>query len=102
MQFDLDLDELAAYRYDEPEPDDFDAFWSRTLEEAGRIPVAAQFAPYDSLLRTVEAFDVTFAGYGGDPIKGWLILPADRSGPSPTIVEYIGYGGGRGEPLEWL
>ncbi|GIF63161.1 acetylxylan esterase [Asanoa ishikariensis] len=103
MQLDLSLDELAAYRYaDEPEPADFDAFWSRTLSEAGRIPVAAEFAPYDALLRTVDTFDVTFAGYGGDPIKGWLILPADRSGPLPTVVEYIGYGGGRGEPLEWL
>ncbi|HEV7711375.1 MAG TPA: acetylxylan esterase [Asanoa sp.] len=102
MEVDLPLDKLAAYRYAEPEPADFDEFWRRTLDEAGGVPVAAEFAPYDALLRTVDTFDVTFAGYGGDPIKGWLILPADRSGPLPTIVEYIGYGGGRGIPLDWL
>ena len=45
---------------------------------------------------------MTFAGYGGQPIKGWLLLPRDRSGPLPCVVEYIGYGGGRGFPTDWL
>jgi cephalosporin-C deacetylase len=53
-------------------------------------------------MRTVECFDVTFNGYGGQPIKGWLLLPAQRSEPLPCVVEYIGYGGGRGFPFEWL
>jgi len=102
VQFDMPLDALVGYRYPEPEPVDFDEFWAGTLKEAARIPVAPVFAPYDALLRTVEAFDVTFAGYGGDPIKAWLILPEQRSGPLPAIVEYLGYGSGRGVPLESL
>ena len=102
MQFDLPLDKLQVYRYPEPEPDDFDGFWSTTLKEAGQFPVDPVFTPYDGELRTVDAFDVTFAGYGGDPIKGWLLLPAGRSGPLPTVVEYLGYGSGRGIPLESL
>jgi cephalosporin-C deacetylase len=41
---------------------------------------------------------VTFAGYGGAPIKGWLHLPANRPAGSrlPVVVQYIGYSGGRG------
>ena len=35
-------------------------------------------------------------------IKGWLMLPKDRKGKLPCVVEYIGYGGGRGFPLDWL
>ncbi len=35
-------------------------------------------------------------GFGGSPIRGWLHLPAGRGGPIPAVVEYIGYGGGRG------
>ena len=50
----------------------------------------------------METFDVTFNGYGGQPIKGWLNLPRDRSGPLPGVVEYIGYGSGRGFVTEWL
>ncbi|WP_436761771.1 acetylxylan esterase [Streptosporangium sp. V21-05] len=101
-QFDLPLEQLRAYRYPGPEPADFDEFWAVTLEEAGRFPLDPVFTRYDGELRTVDAFDVTFAGYGGDPIKGWLILPADRRGPLPTVVEYLGYGSGRGIPLESL
>ncbi len=46
--------------------------------------------------------DVTFAGFGGHPVRAWLTLPAQRSGPLPGVVEFIGYGGGRGLPIDWL
>jgi cephalosporin-C deacetylase len=47
-------------------------------------------------------FDVGFVGFGGTAVAGWLLLPRDRPEPLPCIVEYIGYGGGRGLPHEWL
>ena len=56
----------------------------------------------DSRLETVQAADVTFSGFDGQPIKAWLLWPAGRPGPLPAIVEYIGYGGGRGRPVDWL
>jgi cephalosporin-C deacetylase len=56
----------------------------------------------DTPLQTIDAFDVTYAGYGGQPIKGWLLLPHQRQGRLPCVVEYIGYGGGRGFPIDWL
>jgi len=58
--------------------------------------------PVESDLRTLEAIDVRFSGYGGQPVRAWLLLPAHRSDPLPTIVEFLGYGGGRGSPLDWL
>ena len=45
---------------------------------------------------------MTFAGHGGDPIKAWLLIPHDLGPEQTMIVEYIGYGGGRGDPLDWL
>ena len=84
------------------EPADFDAFWAQTLAEARRFPLEARFEPVDSGLRLVETFDVTFSGYGGQPIKGWLILPRQRAKLLPCVVEFIGYGGGRGNPIDWL
>ena len=100
--FDMPLDRLREYRPTVEEPADFDAFWAETLAEARRHPLEARFDPADVGLRTVESYDVTFRGYGGQPIKGWLLLPAAREGRLPCVVEYIGYGGGRGFPLDWL
>jgi cephalosporin-C deacetylase len=100
--FDMPLEELETYLPTRDEPSDFDAFWADTLSETRRFPLNAQFTPVDTGLKTVEAFDVTFNGYGGQPIKGWLMLPAARSAPLPCVVEYIGYGGGRGFPINWL
>ena len=62
----------------------------------------ARFEPVDYGLKTVETYDVTFNGYGGQPIKGWFILPCQRSGPLPCVVEYVGYGGGRAFPIDQL
>lgn len=104
MQFDLSLTELEAYYPEVAEPDDFDDFWRGHLDTARTIPVAPIFRPHDNGLSTVETFDVTFAGHGGAPIRGWLTVPRHRTGPLPAIVEYIGYGGGRGlahESLLW-
>jgi cephalosporin-C deacetylase len=100
--FDMPLERLREYRPPVEEPGDFDAFWAGTLAEARRHPLEARFEPADVGLRTVESYDVTFSGYGGQPIRGWLLLPAAREGRLPCVVEYIGYGGGRGFPLDWL
>jgi cephalosporin-C deacetylase len=100
--FDLPLEQLKEYRPPREERPDFDAFWRQTLAEARQFPLHASFQPYDCGLQTVEAFDVTFAGYAGQPIKGWFLMPRQRGGPLPCVVEYIGYGGGRGFPTDWL
>ena len=100
--FDMPLDQLKSYKPERAEPDDFDAFWRDTLEQTRAFALGARFEPYEAGLRTLESFDVTFAGYGGQPIKGWLMLPRQRSGPLPCVVEFIGYGGGRGYPTDWL
>lgn len=100
--FDLPLDQLETYRPQRNEPPDFDAFWAQTLAEARQHPLDLRSEPVDAGLQLIEAFDVTFRGYGGQEIKGWLLLPRQRTAPLPCVVEYIGYGGGRGHPLDWL
>jgi cephalosporin-C deacetylase len=109
MLFDLPLAELRVYKPDREEPADFDAFWAETLADARSHPLAANFEPVDAELATIDVADVTFAGFGGQPIKGWFMAPHDpaaspfaRNGRLPCVVEFIGYGGGRGRPLDWL
>jgi cephalosporin-C deacetylase len=102
MLFDLPLDQLKTYKPERTEPADFDSFWQKTLAEACQHPLDARFEPVETGLKLVEAYDVTFNGYGGQPIKGWFILPKGAKSPLPVIVEYIGYGGGRGLVQDWL
>jgi cephalosporin-C deacetylase len=106
-QFDLSLPELQSYVATVTEPRDFDAFWQSTLREAREHDLAPSFVPVDTGLTTVETFDVEYSGFGGHRIKGWLHLPATalRAGRRlPGVVQYQGYGGGRGlshENLLW-
>jgi cephalosporin-C deacetylase len=100
--FDLPLEELQRYLPPRDEPADFDDFWQRSLAETRQHPLNARFEPVDYGLALIESFDVTFAGYDGQSIKGWLSLPRQRKGELPCVVEYIGYGGGRSFPTDWL
>jgi cephalosporin-C deacetylase len=100
--FDLPLEELIAYRPERVEPADFDEFWRGSIDEAREQRRPTILAPVESHLRTVEPTDVTFSGFGGQPIKAWLLLPRHRDGPLPTVVQFLGYGGGRGTPFDWL
>jgi cephalosporin-C deacetylase len=100
--FDLPYDELVTYKPPRNEPADFDAFWQATLSEARQHPLNPRFVPYDLGLKTLDVYDTAFTGYGGQEIKGWMLLPRQREGKLPCVVEYIGYGGGRGSPLNYL
>lgn len=99
---DLIQPELGAYHSSVEMPGDFSDFWAATIAEARAIGGSVSIVKADTTLRAVEAFDVTFPGFGGHPIKGWLVLPAQRSGRLPLVVQYLGYGGGRGFPHEQL
>ena len=101
-QFDLPLDELTAYRPEREEPSDFDAFWATTLAEARAARSPTTFEPAFPELGGIEVHDVSFSGFGGDRIRAWLLLPRNRTGRLPVVVEYVGYGGGRGLPIHWL
>lgn len=102
---DLTLAELRAYRPTIDVPSDFDDFWSTTLEESRAAAVAhgssttlvAAGTPVTELV--VE--DLTFPGFNGEPIRGWVTRPR-TGGSGATVVQYVGYGGGRGLPHENL
>ncbi|QAY72528.1 acetylxylan esterase [Agromyces protaetiae] len=101
-RFDLAPAELRAYRPEIAEPADFDEFWRTTLAESRALATPPTLTKIDSPLTLVDVYDVKFSGFGGDRVSGWFIVPAGATAPLPTIVEYLGYGGGRGLPHERL
>jgi cephalosporin-C deacetylase len=100
--FDLPLPELEHYRPDLLEPADFDAFWHDTLKEAAQAEALVSARPVANGLRLTESWDVTFRGFGGDPVRAWFSRPAGAREALPAVVEYAGYGRGRGLPHERL
>lgn len=96
---DLPLDELRRFRPEVEEPADFDDFWARTLAEARAAGGEVELRPADTPITELVVEDLAFPGFAGEPIRGWVVRPRG-AGPHPTVVEYLGYGGGRGIPGE--
>ncbi|WP_223214640.1 acetylxylan esterase [Microbacterium ureisolvens] len=84
------------------EPADFDAFWAETLAETRRHPLDVTVEPRPTRLAVIDVFDVTFRGFGGTRIHAWLRIPRGVSGPMPGLVQFFGYGNGRGHALRDL
>lgn len=97
---DMPLADLSLYRPEIEEPADFDTFWATTLNEARSAGAPAQLHPTDSPLTQIIVEDLVFPGYAGEPIRAWVSRPPGMDGPLPAVVEYQGYGGGRGLPEE--
>lgn len=80
-------------------PAGFDDFWRRTLAaDVGRGDPS--FVTVESSLRSIVVEDVTFAGFGGHPVKGWMLTPATGS-PHGTVIQFLGNNTGRGLPEQW-
>ncbi len=101
-RLDLPLADLEVFRPDVREPADFDAFWRTSLAEARRTGGEVSIDRVSTPFTTCDVYDVTYPGFGGDPIRAWLLTPAGAEGPLPTVVEFTGYGSGRGLPSEHL
>ncbi|ROO62360.1 cephalosporin-C deacetylase [Micromonospora sp. Llam0] len=100
--FDLPLPQLATYNPSVVEPADFTTFWKSTLDDAASRDVLLDVRPEPTDLRLLDTWQVTFRGFGGDPVNAWYTRPAGVDTPLPAVVEYLGYGRGRGLPHERL
>jgi len=99
---DQPLDQLQHRQATVAEPTDFAEFWCQTVAEAREYPVAVKLDRVSTSLRAIEVWEVRFGGWGGEPISAWLLVPADANRPLPAVVQFHGYGGGRGHPLDEL
>lgn len=99
-QVDKSLDELREYRPERREPTDFDSFWRATIDDARSHPLDATFTTTDVHLPLVEVADASFRGFGGQVIRGWMLVPRHVPRPLPVAVHFVGYNGGRGLPYD--
>ncbi len=75
-----------------PEPEDFDAFWSRQKEKLAKVPLKATMDKVKSS-NGVDVYAVTVDCAGPAPVTGYLTMPADAKEKSlPAQVNFHGYG----------
>jgi cephalosporin-C deacetylase len=120
--FDLPLAQLREHTAGSPEPAGLDEWWSAQLtaaRAAARPVTLSEYQP--GAYGPLRVFDVEFSGAGGDRIRGWYLLPPGSAlppgeaaagpadgpagagtghGTAALVVKFIGYGGGRGLPVE--
>lgn len=99
---DMSLDHCLSYTPALEIPGDLHHFWSASVAEA-EAEAAAQptrFEPVRTGMGLVDTYDVTFSGFGGAAVRGWLHIPAKASDPLPCVVQFQGYGEGRGRPWD--
>jgi cephalosporin-C deacetylase len=98
--FDLPLSELRLRRTEAREPPDLGAFWACALGTARKAAAEVTAQPYGGpTYGELAAYDVTFSGADGDPVRAWYLRPAGAGDTElPCRVTFIGYGGGRDLP----
>ncbi|GAA4430688.1 acetylxylan esterase [Georgenia halophila] len=101
-RMDLPQHELETYLPDRTEPADFEEFWAMTLRRSRAAAEPPRFSEIDAGLPVFDTWDVSFSGFDGQPVAAWLVVPTGRTGPLPCVVQYLGYGGGRGFAFERL
>lgn len=92
----LPMRDLRRFKPTCREPHDFEAFWANQLAEARMTDRAPTVVQAQTPLRTIDSFSVEFPGWQSQPINAWLHLPRGLCEPLPAVVEFSGYGQGRG------
>lgn len=103
--YDLPLEQLREYRTQTAEPAGLDNWWARRVADARALAGPLKLTRHDpDLYEPLEVYDAEFSGAGGDRIRGWFLKPAAGRGRTspPVVVQFIGYGGGRGAPSEHM
>ncbi|MFJ4036518.1 acetylxylan esterase [Microbacterium sp. NPDC090007] len=96
---DMPLELLRAYRPELPAPADLEDFWVRTLAESRAAARPRTLTAVEAPVRALQVHDLTFTGFAGDEVRAWVTRPHGDE-VLPAVVEFIGYGGGRGLPGE--
>lgn len=93
---DMPVEELPHYRPALTEPEDLDEFWRDTFTQSRAAAQPPTAHHVDSGLTAFDTFDVRFSGFAGQRIAAWLHIPRHVTTLPGCVIQYVGYGRGRG------
>lgn len=75
--------DFPNYRAQSTRPDDFNAFWTKTLDELKQVPLKPEMKRNEKWsTETIDVFEVRLMGLGNKPFWGWYCRPK-KKGPLP-------------------
>jgi cephalosporin-C deacetylase len=99
---DMPLEDLKKYTGRNPRPEDFDAYWSRALDEMKAVNPNMELVPSEFSVPFADCFDLYFTGVRGARIHAKYVRPKNSSKPHPAVVQFHGYTGNAGDWSEKL
>jgi cephalosporin-C deacetylase len=96
-QVDMPLEKLKQYEGRNPCPEDFDAYWSRALEEMKSVDANVELVPSSFSVPFADCFDLYFTGVRGARIHAKYVRPKNVPEPHPAIIQFHGYSGSAGD-----
>ena len=86
--------EIDKLTQGEPEPADFDAFWTRQLRRLADVPVVARRKEISCKNPKMALYAVEVDCAGPRPVTGYLAIPKDASAEKPVLanLQFCGYG----------
>ena len=86
-----DLEQLLQVPFPQG-PDDFDAFWKETYQEARDVPLNLERHQSTLEFPGFDVWQVFFDSWGGVRVGAWLTIPKDKT-PVRAVVVGHGYAG---------
>jgi len=102
LTFDLPFDQLKTYQGKNPCPQDFDAFWEKSLVEMQALDGRIELIPAEFQASNAECFDLYFTGVGEARVHSKLLRPVKAPRPHPAVLLFHGYTGDSGDWVDKL
>jgi cephalosporin-C deacetylase len=97
LTFDFPFEQLGSYQGINPRPQNFDAFWDKSLAEMQAIDPRVELIPAEFKAANAECFHLYFTGVGGTRIHAKLLRPLKFPHPHPAVLLFHGYTGDSGD-----
>lgn len=95
LSFDMSLEELQTYQGRNPKPEDFDAFWNKSIQEMHELGTGYRLEPANFTCSFAECYHLYFTGMGGAQVHAKFIKPKEQTTLSttsgPAILMFHGY-----------
>jgi cephalosporin-C deacetylase len=95
--FDLPFEQLPGYQGRNPRPQDFDAFWEKSLSEMRATDPLVELIPAEFKVANAACYHLYFTGVGGARIHAKLLQPLKSPHPHPAVLLFHGYSGDSGD-----
>jgi len=94
---DMPLEQLKTYQGRNPRPADFDAYWTRALDELKATKSNVELIPAKFSASYADCFDLYFTGVRGARVYAKYLRPKNVKTPHPAVLLFHGYSGDSGE-----